>query len=96
MTKGGLEPPKPTPWLRHWSLMLLQPSEVQSGSQFSDSEGECPSVTPAQRFLQANHSRKKWQLYLNLCMNNRGMTGWGKKHYGDIESAIAIIGLHLT
>ena len=63
-----------------------------SGSECGDSEGESPRATtvlPSKPFPEEVATVLE-SLYI------RGMTGWGKRHSRDIESAIASTGLQLT
>ena len=63
------------------------------GSESGDSESESPrviTVLPGKPFPLGEVSALVESLYV------RGMTGWGKRHSRDIESAIASTALQLT
>ena len=58
----------------------------------SDIEGESPIITT----VQSGKPFSKEVAAVLESLYSRGMTGWGKKHSGDIETAIASTGLQLT
>ena len=66
--------------------------ELESSPSGSDSEGESPAMTT----VQTGKPFSKEVAAVLEALYSRGMTGWGKKHSADIETAIASTGLQLT
>ena len=64
-------------------------SDIKGGS---NSEGESPVITT----VQTGKPFSKEVAAVLEALYSRGMTGWGKKHSADIETAIASTGLQLT
>ena len=66
--------------------------ELESTPSGSDSEGESPIITT----VQPGKPFSKEVAAVLEALYSRGMTGWGRKHSGDIETAISSTGLQLT
>ena len=64
-------------------------SDIEGGS---NSEGESPVITT----VQTGKPFSKEVAAVLEALYSRGMTGWGKKHSANIETAIASTGLQLT
>lgn len=64
-------------------------SDIEDGS---DIEGESPIMTT----MPSGKPFSKEVAAVLEALYKRGMTGWGKKHSGDIEAAITSTGLQLT